>query len=93
VFRSAGNDRRSAGVLARSSVTFPAISKNHAVRPAKVAVAVPGHSNGQMATCFGQSDGGLLCHVAAPGDGRAPATGGKLPHRAMKTAVAKISFG
>ena len=31
------------------------------------------------------------CHIAAPG--RAPAAGGKLPRRAMKTAAAKIVFG
>jgi hypothetical protein len=47
-------------------------------------VAVPGHSNARTATRFGQTDAGLLCHVAAPGDGRTPA--GK------KTAAAKISL-
>jgi len=42
----------------------------------KRSVAVPGHSNARTATRFGQTDAGLLCHVAAPGDGRTPAAGG-----------------
>jgi hypothetical protein len=45
----------------------------------KRSVAVPGHSNARTATRFGQTDAGRLCHVAAPGDGRTPAVGGKLP--------------
>jgi hypothetical protein len=45
----------------------------------KRSVAVPGHSNARTATRFGQTDAGLLCHVAAPGDGRTPAIRGKLP--------------
>jgi hypothetical protein len=31
----------------------------------------------RTATRLGQTDAGLLCHVAAPGDGRTPAAGGK----------------
>jgi hypothetical protein len=38
-------------------------------------VAVPGHSIARAATRFGQTDAGLFCHVAAPGDGRTPAVG------------------
>ena len=41
-------------------------------------MAVPGHSNARTATRFGQTDAGLLCHVAAPGDGRTPAVGGNV---------------
>ncbi len=39
----------------------------------KRSVAVPRHSNARTVTRFGQTDAGLLCHVAAPGDGRTPA--------------------
>ena len=42
-------------------------------------VAVPGRSNVQTATRIRQSDAGRFCHVAAPGDGRAPAIGGTIP--------------
>ncbi len=45
----------------------------------KRSVAVPGHSKARTATRFGQTDAGLLCHVAAPGDGHTPAVRGKLP--------------
>jgi hypothetical protein len=33
------------------------------------------HSNARTATRFGQTDAGLLCHVAVSGDGRTPAAG------------------
>jgi hypothetical protein len=35
----------------------------------------------------------LRYHFAAPGDGRSPVTGGKLPRRARQTAADKISLG
>ena len=56
-------------------------------------VAVPGHSNARTATRFGQTDAGLLCHVAASGDGRTPAAGENFSRRAKKTATAKIILG
>jgi len=56
-------------------------------------VAVPGHSHVLTATRFRQSVADLLCHIAAPGDGRTPADEGKLPRRARETAAAKICLG
>jgi hypothetical protein len=41
-------------------------------------VAVPGHSYVRTATSFRQSAADLLCHIAAPGDGRTPTDRGEL---------------
>ncbi|MGD0253643.1 MAG: hypothetical protein ABSC01_13215 [Verrucomicrobiota bacterium] len=60
--------------------------------PLRRSVAVPGHSYVRTATRFRQSAADLLCHIAAPGDGRTPTARGKLPLRASQTAVAKISL-
>jgi len=35
-------------------------------------LAVPGHSIGLTATLFDHAGAGLVCHVAAPEDGRTP---------------------
>jgi hypothetical protein len=82
VFRSAGLRH---GTMSNMPGRRPALhcgplTLTGGVRAARArSVAVPGHSNGQMATRFCQSAAGSLCHIAVPGDGRTPAAGGKPP--------------